>query len=135
MGYYLTKRNKLLIQDIILRMDTENKSFELNSTDPSQLVYILRNALNTDFKELKGKFRIKKRGSVVEFQYLSQTLIEEDILDYDLLEIMSDIIQNKPKRVSYKNRDDWNREALYKIANAHNYLLQEFPNKITFTQL
>lgn len=83
----------------------------LNTAQPSLTVYILRNAFNTHYKELKGKFRIYKHHDRV---VVKPTIPVVDILeneetpavecqDMEYLEISGYIITHKNQHTIFPN--------------------------------
>lgn len=67
MGYYLSKKDKETLVPLIEKMRRSGEDLEIKTLAPDRLVYLLRNALNTelDWKDLKDKWRIVKRDNKV----------------------------------------------------------------------
>lgn len=151
MGYYLSPENEAFLLPYIKLLRESNASVQLSTPDGERLAYLLRNAANTRYPELKD-FRFKvsfggvvcvrkhpavasDMGRVLEPQVLSVVQPITEITEYlDYFGVLDYLTKNTPPLL-FSNAYLTEREhkKLEKFCVSKSYTLSDTPEGIRIT--
>lgn len=107
MSYHLSKINRLIAADIFKEIKDGNGFAVLHTDEPDRIIYIIRSAMHTEYKEWKGLITLRKKENkvVVKPSVPSITKITDPIIPTSSLKsfnsIASLIIEEPIKLMSF----------------------------------
>lgn len=127
MSYYLSNSNEAIILPILEEMRSRFSDFTLESSNPKITIDLIRNAINTRYKDLKNKFRIKQTETKVIFKLkspihiLQGQVIKEDKISF--IKLVQILVMDKPDEIELPELTPEELDRLLLFLNKNNYII------------
>lgn len=161
MAYYLSKKNKQILELLIPRLRETVNELRIDSQTPKDIEYILRNAGNLpEYSWIKDKFTLRVREGYVlcklrnidfsissegdnsdrekrEIESISSGGVGNGrVLNSSFPEIFNILFNQKPDLIQFKdNLKKEEKDKLEKYCTNNNYKMEIEENVITFTKI
>lgn len=140
MAYYLSKKNKLIVELLVPKLKEATNEIKIETADPKNLEYIIRNAGNTtEYSWIKDKFTLRVKEGYLLCKLRNPNFkisISGESTDIEFLtfqETFNKLFNLKPLKLIIKNSlEESDIIKLELWCSKHSYSMEKNEETITF---